>query len=74
MTLKELRSSLKSANKGLSYSMYKQAILINQAIAGKLPQRHEEANPELFPKKKSYVMPEWVKERYYKQKGVEYHG
>lgn len=74
MTIKELRMSLKSANKGLSYQMYKQAILINQGIAGKLPQRHEEANPELFPRKKTYVMPDWVKERYYKQKGVEIGG
>lgn len=70
MTVKELMMSLRCTNKGLSYKMYKQAVLINQGIAGKLPQRHEEANPELFPKKKSYVMPDWVKERYYKQKGV----
>jgi hypothetical protein len=74
MTLKELRNSLKSINKGLSYKIYKQALLINQAIAGKLPRTHEEANPELFPRKKSYVMPDWIKERYYRQKGVEYHG
>lgn len=74
MTVKELRNSLKSANKGLSYKMYKQAILINQAVIGKLPDRHEKANPELFPKKKSYIMPDWVKERFYKQKGVKING
>lgn len=68
MTLKELSMTLKSANKGLSYTMYKQSVLIIQALNGKLPRTHEEANKELFPKKKSYAMPDWLKERYKKQK------
>ena len=68
MTLKELNMTLKNANKGLSYEMYKQAVLIIQAFNGKLPRTHEEANRELFPKKKSYAMPDWLKERYEKQK------
>jgi len=70
MTLKELRNSLKQGNKGLSYVMYKQSILNGLAFVGKSKESPEEANPELYPPKKTYKMPDWVKERYYKQKGV----
>ena len=71
MTLKELRNSLKQANKGLSYKMYKQSILNALAVHGHPKESPEEANPELYFDRKRYKMPDWMKERYYKQKGVE---
>jgi hypothetical protein len=71
MTLKELKNTLENANKGLSYTIYKQALLIGRALTDKkFPDSPEEANPELYPPKKRYKMPDWIKKRYYKQKGV----
>lgn len=67
MTIKELKETLLSVNKGLSYKMYRQAILIGQAFNGKLPRTQQEATPELFPPKKRHEMPDWLKERYKKQ-------
>lgn len=75
MTVKELREALKNSNKGLSYKMYKQAYLIGLAFAGKkFPDSPEKANPELYPPKKTYTMPEWLRKRYLKQKGVRQNG
>ena len=71
MTLKEIKMTYESVNKGLAYSLYKQALLIGLAFNGKLPNKIEDACKELYPPKKTYKMPEWLKERYYKQKGVE---
>ena len=70
MTLKELRNSLKQANKGLSYTIYKQSILNAMAVHGKAKENPEEANPELYVEKKRRKMSGWILERYYKQKGV----
>ena len=69
MTLKELKYSLEHKNKGLAYVLYKDKILLNQALAGKMKKTIEEACPELYPPKKIYKMPDWLKERYKKQKG-----
>ena len=71
MTLKELKNSLKEANKGLAYTMWKQAV-INASMFGKnAPENPEKASPELYPPKKTYKMPEWMMKKYMKQKGVE---
>lgn len=70
MTILELRKSLNAHNKGLSYKMYKQAYLIGLAFNGKFPESPEKANKELYPPKKSYNMPDWLRRRYLKQKGV----
>lgn len=67
MTLKELVNALKNVNKGLSYFLFKDKVLMNQALAGKMKRTPEEANPELYPPKKTYEMPDWLKERYKKQ-------
>ena len=74
MTLKELNAAVEGYNKGLSYRMFKQAYLVGLAFAGKFPKSPEEANKELYPPKKTYKMPAWLKERYYKQKGVKING
>lgn len=70
MTIKELRKSVENVNKGLSYKMFKQAYLIGLAFGGKFPKTPEEANPELSSPRKRYKMPNWMKARYYRQKGV----
>ena len=69
MTLYELRSSVEQANKGKAYELYKQAVLVGQVIVGKLPE-FDKACKEFLPEKKSYKMPEWIQERYNKQRGV----
>lgn len=69
MTLKELKNSLTNVNKGLGYVLFKDKVLMTQALAGKLKKKPEDACPELYPPKKTYKMPEWLKERYNKQKG-----
>lgn len=67
MTLKELHNAYNNVNKGLSYFLFKDKVLMSQALAGKMKRTPEEANPELYPPKKTYKMPEWLKERYSKQ-------
>lgn len=69
MTLKELKNSLEQANKGLAYYMFRDKVLLNQALTGKLKRTPQEALPELYPPRKTYKMPTWLKERYKKQKG-----
>lgn len=71
MTLKELRNALKCVNKGLGYKIYKQAYLIGLTFSkNKFPENPEKASPELYPPKKTYKMPDWLRKRYLKQKGV----
>ena len=71
MTLYELKNSLKETNKGLAYTMWKQAVLTISMLGKKAPDSPEKGSPELYPPKKTYKMPKWMMEKYYKQKGVE---
>lgn len=71
MTLYELKNSLEEVNKGLAYTMWKQAVLTISMLGKKAPENPEKASPELYPPKKTYKMPDWMKEKYYKQKGVD---
>lgn len=68
MTLKELRNSIEQVNKGLAYKLFKDKVLMNQALVGKMKRTPEDACPELYPPKKTYRMPEWLLKRYEKQK------
>lgn len=68
MTVKELKNSLEQVNKGLAYYMFRDKILLNHALRGKMKKTPEEEMPELYPPKKTYQMPEWVRKRYEKQK------
>lgn len=68
MTLKELKNGLEQANKGLAYYMFRDKILLNQALAGKMKKTPQDALPELYPPKKTYRMPDWIRKRYEKQK------
>lgn len=67
MTLYELRETLENKRKGLAYQMWKQAILYGQLFNKNFPQTPEEACPELYPPKKTYKMPQWMIEKYYKR-------
>ena len=67
MTLKELLNGLEQANKGLAYTLFKDKVLLNQSLAGKMKKTPQEACPELFPPKKTYRMPDWLAKRYKKQ-------
>ena len=69
MTLKELRISLKNINKGLAYKLYQQALLTGLAFVGKLPKSPRDAMPELYPPRKTYKMPDWMKKKYLNRKG-----
>lgn len=69
MTLYELKNSLKEANVGLSYFMWKQAGLIISMLGKDRPKNPEEANPELYPPKKKYKMPDWIKKKYLVERG-----
>lgn len=71
MTLRELIDSLREANEGLAYTMWKQGVITMSMLGKKAPKSPQEASPELYPPKKTYKMSEWMKEKYYKQKGVE---
>lgn len=67
MTLYELRETLENKRKGLAYQMWKQAILYGQLFNKNFPKTPEEACPELYPPKKTYKMPQWMIEKYYKR-------
>lgn len=69
MTLYELKNALREANAGLSYIMWKQAGLIISMLGKDRPKNPEEASPELYPPKKTYKMPEWVKKKYLVERG-----
>ena len=67
MTLNELRNSIEQVNKGLAYRLFKDKILMSQALVGKMKKTPQEALPELYPPKKTYRMPTWLRKRYEKQ-------
>lgn len=64
LTIAELIEMLEARRKGHAYSMWKQAGLIaNATLSKKYPESPENASPELYPAKKTYKMPQWLKER-----------
>ena len=66
MTLYELENALKEVNKGLAYTMWKQAVLTISMLGKNAPNNPEKGSPELYPPKKTYKMPEWVRKKYLK--------
>lgn len=69
MTLYELKNSLKEVNKGLAYTMWKQAVLTMSMLGKKAPKNPEEGSPELYPPKKTYRMPDWMIKKYLERGG-----
>jgi len=68
MTPYELKKTLEQRKKGLSYKLWKQGNL--GQFMKKYPNSPDEANPELAQPKKTYKMPDFLKEKWLKQKGV----
>ncbi len=54
---------LEARKKGQAYELWKQAGLIAMAVVGKLSETPEKASPELYPPKKKYKMPDFLKAR-----------
>lgn len=68
MTLEELHNTLVQRKQGIGYEIWKNASL-NMFVLGadKFPQTPEEASPELYPPKKTYKMPEFLKNSKHKK-------
>lgn len=73
MTIYELRKTLEQRAEGLSYRLWKTGNLCQ--FMKKYPESPEKANPELIIKqKKTIAMPDFLKEKWAKQKGVVING
>ena len=60
--INELTNTLEAKKKQLAYEMWKQAGLIAMACFNKkYPENPEKASPELFPPKKKYKLPDFLK-------------
>ena len=68
MTPYELRKTLEQRREGLSYRLWKQGNL--SQWTNKYPENPGEACPELAKPKKTYAMPEFLKKKWAKQKGL----
>lgn len=68
MTIYELKKTLEQRNEGLSYRLWKQGNL--SQMMKDYPKTPEEASPELAKPKKTYVMPDFLKEKWARQKGL----
>lgn len=67
MTPYELKKTLEQRKEGLSYRLWKQGNLCQTMT--KYPNSPDEANPELAKPKPSIAMPDFLKEKWAKQKG-----
>ena len=73
MTIYELRKTLEQRAEGLSYRLWKQGNLCQ--FMEKYPDKPDVANPELVIKQpKKYAMPDFLKEKWLKQKGYKING
>lgn len=75
MTLTELDNTLKYRKEGLGYEIWRNGTTQLLAIAScfgkaKFPNKPEKLCEELYEKPKGIKMPDFLKEKYYKQKGV----
>ena len=69
----ELKKTLEQRAEGLSYRLWKLGNLCQ--MMEKYPEKPEDANPELQLKpKKTYAMPDFLKEKWAKQKGYKING
>lgn len=67
MTPYELKKTLEQRREGLSYKLWKQGNL--SQMMEKYPETPEEASPELSKPKKTIAMPDFLKEKWARQKG-----
>lgn len=69
MDMNELYNTLVNRRKGLAYELWRQAEL-NRGVLAKpeeFPQTPEEGCPDLYPPKKTYKMPDFLKKKYYER-------
>lgn len=67
MTPYELKKTLEQRKEGLSYRLWKQGNL--SQMMTKYPENQDIANPELAKPKPKIAMPDFLKEKWAKQKG-----
>lgn len=71
MDMNELESILINRRKGIAREMYMIGMLSRTALAKEIPDSPEKAFPGMFPQPKSYKMPEFLREKYYRENGGE---
>lgn len=67
MDMNELESTLINRRKGIANECFMVGMLSRTALAKDLPDTPEKAFPYMFPPKKKYVMPDFLKEEAIKQ-------
>ncbi len=63
MDMNELESTLINRRKGIANECFMVGMLARTALAKELPDTPEKAFPHMFPPKKKYVMPDFLKEK-----------
>ena len=63
MDLSELESTLVNRRKGIANECFMIGMLSRTALAKELPKTPEEMYPFMYPPKKKYVMPDFLKEK-----------
>lgn len=63
MTLKELIEMVEYRQTGLAYTLWKQAEITARMFSKEPYETPETASPELYPPKKTYKMPEFLKDK-----------
>lgn len=63
MDLNELSSTLINRKKGVANECFMIGILARTALGKDIPKTPEEAFPYMYPPKKKYVMPDFLKKR-----------
>jgi len=63
MDLNELESTLINRRKGIANECFMVGMLARTALATELPDTPEKAFPYMFPPKKKYVMPDFLKDK-----------
>ena len=75
MDLKELESTLINRRKGIALECFMIGTLARTSLAKETPSTPEEAYPFMYPPKKKYVMPDFLKQRAIetlKERGVKF--
>lgn len=69
MDMNELEGVLINRRKGIAKESYMIGMLSRTAFAQDVPDSPEKAFPGMYPKPKSYKMPDFLKEKYYRENG-----
>lgn len=67
MDLNELESTLINRRKGIANECFMIGMLSRTALAKEIPKTPEEMYPYMFPPKKKYVMPDFLRGKYLEQ-------